>query len=59
MMHRLLTDADEPVVEQAVCILRNLCMETPENITAALAWAGPELLVVLEEKLDPSRCVDP
>ncbi|MEW5311239.1 MAG: hypothetical protein WDW38_002971 [Sanguina aurantia] len=55
MMQRLLTDVDEPVVEQAVCILRNLCMETPSNITAALAWAGPELLVVLEEKLDPSR----
>jgi len=56
-MRSLLSDPEEGVQEQAICTLRNLCMDAPDHISAAFLWAGSDLLVAMEEKLDPSRCV--
>ncbi|KAG1679659.1 hypothetical protein FOA52_006176 [Chlamydomonas sp. UWO 241] len=56
-MRALLNDADADVQEQAVCTLRNLCMDSEEHIGAVLEWASADLLVCLEEKLDPSSAV--
>lgn len=42
--------------EQAVCMLRNLVMDSDQHIRAVLDWAGADLIACLEEKLDPSRC---
>jgi len=58
-MRSLLSDPEEGVQEQAICTLRNLCMDAPEHITAAFEWAGPDLLAAMEEKLDPSRDANP
>eukprot|EP00798_Chlamydomonas_sp_ICE-L_P026108 gene26108-11823_t len=54
-MRALLNDEDEQVQEQAICTLRNLCMDSPNHITAVFDWAGADLLAILEEKLDPCR----
>lgn len=54
-MRQLLYDPEPPIQEQAVCILRNLCMSAAEHIQMAASWAGPDLMSVLEEKLDPTN----
>ena len=53
-MQALLRDCEPGVQDQAVALLQNLCKASGSGLEQVLGWSEGELLVLLEEMLDPS-----